>query len=111
MLFAKGTKITGKRMAGGKAGGDNLWRMPGGPAYDKLIDGPIADIKNVGPRDAGSITAAQFLLRFIKDGVKWAHLDIAGTVWGDKDGPTWAKGATGYGVKLLDRFVADNYEQ
>nr|MBP6580938.1 hypothetical protein [Sphingorhabdus sp.] len=47
----------------------------------------------------------------IKDGVKWAHLDIAGTVWGDKDGPTWAKGATGYGVKLLDRFVADNYEQ
>jgi leucyl aminopeptidase len=84
--------------------------LAAGPAYDKLIDSPIADIKNVGPRDAGSITAAQFLQRFIQDGVKWAHLDIAGTVWGDKDGPTWAKGATGYGVKLLDRFVADNYE-
>jgi leucyl aminopeptidase len=110
-LFSNSDELSDKLIAAGKASGDKLWRMPVGPAYDKLIDSPIADIKNVGPRDAGSITAAQFLLRFIKDGVKWAHLDIAGTVWGDKDGPTWAKGATGYGVKLLDRFVADNYEQ
>lgn len=110
-LFSNSDELSEKLIAAGKATGDKLWRMPVGPAYDKLIDSPIADIKNVGPRDAGSITAAQFLLRFIKDGVKWAHLDIAGTVWGDKDGPTWAKGATGYGVKLLDRFVADNYEK
>jgi len=109
-LFSNSDELSEKLLAAGKATGDKLWRLPVGPAYDKLIDSPIADIKNVGPRDAGSITAAQFLQRFIQDGVKWAHLDIAGTVWGDKDGPTWAKGATGYGVKLLDRFVADNYE-
>jgi leucyl aminopeptidase len=109
-IFSNSDALSDKLTAAGTASGDKLWRLPLGPAYDKLIDSPIADIKNVGPRDAGSITAAQFLQRFIKDGVKWAHLDIAGTVWADKDGPTWAKGATGYGVKLLDRFVADNYE-
>ena len=81
-----------------------------GDAYDKLIDSPIADMKNVGPRDAGSITAAQFIQRFVDDGVHWAHLDIAGMVWADKPGATWDKGATGYGVRLLDRFVADNFE-
>ena len=110
-LFSNNDELSDRLVAAGKSTGDSLWRMPVGPAYDKLIDSPIADIKNVGPRDAGSITAAQFLQRFIQDGVKWAHLDIAGMVWADKDGPTWAKGATGYGVKLLDRFVADNYEQ
>jgi leucyl aminopeptidase len=109
-LFSNNDGLSDKLLAAGKATGDKLWRFPLSPAYDKLIDSPIADIKNVGPRDAGSITAAQFLQRFIQDGVKWAHLDIAGMAWGDKDGPTWAKGATGYGVKLLDRFVADNYE-
>jgi leucyl aminopeptidase len=110
-LFSNSDELSAKLTAAGTSSGDKLWRLPLGSAYDKLIDSPIADVKNVGPRDAGSITAAQFLQRFIKDGVKWAHLDIAGMVWGDKDGPTWAKGATGYGVKLLDRFVADNYEQ
>ena len=109
-LFSNSDELSDKLLAAGKATGDKLWRFPLSPAYDKLIDSPIADIKNVGPRDAGSITAAQFLQRFIQDGVKWAHLDIAGMAWGDKDGRTWAKGATGYGVKLLDRFVADNYE-
>ncbi|MGJ3626487.1 hypothetical protein AB5I41_05575 [Sphingomonas sp. MMS24-JH45] len=66
-------------------------------------------MKNVGPRGAGSITAAQFIQRFV-EGVHWAHLDIAGMVWADKDGATWAKGATGYGVRVLDRFVADHCE-
>ena len=80
-------------------------------AYNKLIDSPIADMKNVGPRGAGSITAAQFIQRFVDEGVKWAHLDIAGMVWADKAGATYDKGATGYGVRLLDRFVADNFEQ
>ena len=79
-------------------------------AYDKLLDSPIADMKNIGPRFAGSITAAQFIKRFIKDGVKWAHLDIAGMVWADKPGATWDKGATGYGVRLIDQLIADNFE-
>ena len=86
------------------------WRFPMSDAYNKLIDSPIADMKNVGPRGAGSITAAQFIGRFVENGVKWAHLDIAGMVWADKAGNTYDKGATGYGVRLLDRFVADNYE-
>ena len=75
-----------------------------------MIDSPIADMKNVGPREAGSITAAQFLQRYVEPGVKWAHLDIAGMVWADKDGPTWAKGATGYGVRLLEAFVSGQQE-
>ena len=109
-MFTNDDGLAEKLDAAGKESGDALWRMPLGKAYDKMIDSPIADIKNVGPRWGGSITAAQFLQRFIKDGVKWAHLDIAGTVWTDKPGPTWAKGASGYGVKLLDRFIADNFE-
>jgi len=67
-------------------------------------------MKNVGSRDAGSITAAQFIGRFVNDGVKWAHLDIAGMAWSAKAGATWEKGATGYGVRLLDRFVEDTLE-
>ncbi|MEP3725572.1 MAG: leucyl aminopeptidase, partial [Parasphingorhabdus sp.] len=94
----------------GKDSGDPVWRLPVGPAYDKLINSPIADMKNVGPRGAGSITAAQFLKRFVKDGVKWAHLDIAGMVWADKPNPVWEKGATGYGVRLLNQYVADHFE-
>ncbi|NBU83303.1 MAG: leucyl aminopeptidase, partial [Sphingomonadaceae bacterium] len=65
---------------------------------------------NVGPREGGSITAAQFLNRFVDEGVKWAHLDIAGMVWAAKPGTVWDKGATGFGVRLLDRFVADHFE-
>ena len=91
--------------------GDKLWRFPLSEAYDKLIDSPIADMKNVGPRPAGSITAAQFIKRYVEDGVKWAHLDIAGMAWSAKAGSTHDKGATGYGVRLLDRFVADNLEK
>jgi leucyl aminopeptidase len=76
-----------------------------------MLDSPIADMKNVGPRFGGSITAAQFLRRFIDNGTPWAHLDIAGTVWADKAGATWDKGATGFGVRLLDRYVRDNLEK
>ena len=106
-LFANDDGLADQLLAAGKATGDLLWRFPLSPAYDKLIDSPIADVKNVGPRGAGSITAAQFIQRFVDDGVKWAHLDIAGMVWADKAGSTYDKGATGYGVRLLDRFVAD----
>jgi leucyl aminopeptidase len=109
-LFSNSDDLADKLTAAGKASGDPLWRFPLSKAYDKMIDSPIADMKNIGGKGAGSITAAQFLGRFIKDGVKWAHLDIAGTVWADKAGPVWDKGATGFGVRLLDRFVADNFE-
>ncbi len=109
-LFSNDDSLADALFAAGQETGDKLWRFPLAPAYDKLLDSPIADIKNIGPRQAGSITAAQFLQRFIEPGVKWAHLDIAGMVFSDKDGPTWAKGATGYGVRLLDRFIAANHE-
>ncbi|MFN0046618.1 MAG: leucyl aminopeptidase [Sphingorhabdus sp.] len=109
-MFTNDDGLADKLSAAGKASGDPLWRFPLSKAYDKMIDSPIADMKNIGGKGAGSITAAQFLQRFIKDGVKWAHLDIAGTVWADKPGAVWDKGATGFGVRLLDRFVADNFE-
>ena len=108
--FANDDSLAEQLLAAGKASGDLLWRFPLSEAYNKLIDSPIADMKNVGPRGAGSITAAQFIQRFVDKGVRWAHLDIAGMVWADKPGATFDKGATGYGVRLLDRFVADNYE-
>ncbi len=109
-LFSNDDALANQLLAAGATTGDKLWRMPIGPAYDKLIDSPIADIKNVGPRPAGSITAAQFLHRFIKDDTPWAHCDIAGMVWADKPGQTWDKGATGYGARLISQFVADNLE-
>jgi len=109
-LFANDDALADQLLAAGLAEGDKLWRFPLSDTYDKMIDSPIADMKNVGPRGAGSITAAQFIKRFVDEGVKWAHLDIAGMVWSDKASATWDKGATGYGVKLLDRFVADNFE-
>ncbi|MBL0767255.1 leucyl aminopeptidase [Sphingopyxis sp. DHUNG17] len=109
-MFANDDELADQLQAAGEASGNKLWRFPLSPAYDKLIDSPIADMKNVGPREGGSITAAQFLKRYVGEGVAWAHLDIAGMAWSDKDGPVWAKGATGYGVRLLDRFIADNFE-
>ncbi|MFN3516967.1 MAG: leucyl aminopeptidase [Novosphingobium sp.] len=109
-LFSNDDDLAGKLLAAGTASGDKLWRQPMGPAYDKLIDSPIADMKNVGPREGGSITAAQFIQRFVEKGMPWAHLDIAGMVWASKPGQTWDKGATGFGVRVLDRFVRDNLE-
>ena len=110
-MFANDDTLAGQLDAAGKASGDKLWRMPLGEAYDRLIDSPIADIKNVGPREAGSITAAQFLARFIDEGVRWAHLDIAGMAWSDKASSTYEKGATGFGARLLDQYVADVVEK
>ncbi|MDP1026149.1 leucyl aminopeptidase [Sphingomonas sp. KR1UV-12] len=110
-IFSNDDALADQLIAAGTATDDKLWRFPLSDTYNKLIDSPIADMKNVGPRGAGSITAAQFIQRFVDDGVKWAHLDVAGMVWADKPGTTYDKGATGYGVKLLDRFVADNFEK
>ena len=109
-IFSNDDDLAGKLIAAGEVSGDKLWRMPLGAAYDKLIDSPIADMKNVGPREGGSITAAQFIQRYIDKGTPWAHLDIAGMAWAAKPGATWEKGATGYGVRVLDRFVRDNLE-
>ncbi len=109
-LFSNNDKLAEWLIKAGKAEGEGLWRMPLGPAFDKMINSGIADMKNVGGRFAGSTTAAQFLKRFIKN-VPWAHLDIAGVAWSERDKPTVPKGGTGYGVRLLNRLVADYYEE
>jgi leucyl aminopeptidase len=110
-LFSNNEELAGKLQQAGEESGDKLWRMPLGDAFDRLIDSPIADMKNVGPREGGSITAAQFIQRFVENGVKWAHVDMAGKAWSDKAGPTYDKGATGFGVRLLDQYVADVLER
>jgi leucyl aminopeptidase len=110
-LFSNDDQLADRLTSAGAASGDKLWRFPLGEAYDKQMDSPIADMKNAGPREGGSIMAATFLQRFVEAGTKWAHLDVAGTVWANKPGTLYDKGATGYGVALLDRFVADNYEK
>src|SRR5690349_22982525 len=110
-LFTPDDTLAQQLTAAGEASGDKLWRMPLHDTFDRLIDSPIADMKNVGPREGGSITAAQFIQRFVDDGVKWAHLDIAGKAWSDKPTATYDKGATGFGVRLLDRFVEDQLER
>lgn len=104
-VFSNNDDLADDLLHAGKQAGDKLWRFPLAPEYDKLLDSPIADMKNIGGRYAGSITAAQFLQRFIENDTPWAHCDIAGMVWADKPGATWDKGATGYGVRLLDRFI------
>jgi leucyl aminopeptidase len=108
-LFANNDKLADRLTQAGKAVGEPLWRLPMGDAYDKQLKSDIADMKNVGGREGGSITAAQFLKRFVGD-VAWAHLDIAGTAWSKKDTATCAKGATAFGVRLLDQLVADHYQ-
>ena len=98
----------------GQTEGETVWRLPLSAAYDKLIDTPNADMKNIaGKPVAGSIVGAQFIKRFIKDGLPWAHLDIAGTAWKpgpyeDPINPAWA---TGYGVRLLNRLIQNRYEE
>ena len=93
-----------------EAEGEGAWRMPLGQAYDDMLKSPIADMKNIGGRPAGSITAAQFLKRFVKDDVPWIHLDIAGVASLKTDTPLAPKGATGWGVRALNRFVAEKFE-
>jgi leucyl aminopeptidase len=85
--------------------------MPLHDAWDKALDSPAADMKNIGGRDAGSATAAHFLKRFIQNGTKWAHLDIAGVAWSNKDRTGVPKGASAFGVRLLDQYVADVWEK
>jgi leucyl aminopeptidase len=108
-LFASDDTLAGHLLAAGTAVDEKLWRLPLAPAYDKQLKSDIADMKNIGGRPGGAITAAQFIKRFVGD-TPWAHLDIAGTAWSTKDTPCVPKGATAFGVRLLDRLVADHYE-
>ncbi len=109
-LFSNDDALSAGLLAAGEAEGEALWRMPLPPAYDKLIDSPIADMKNIGGRAGGAITAALFLQRFV-NGVPWAHLDIAAVAWRKGGGvATVPEGASGFGVRLLDRFVRDGFE-
>jgi leucyl aminopeptidase len=109
-LFSNNEDLASSLLKAAGESGDKLWRMPLAEPFDRLIDSPIADMKNVGPREGGSITAAQFIQRFIENGVKWAHVDMAGKAWSDKASSTYEKGATGFGVRLLDQYVADVLE-
>ena len=80
--------------------------------YDELLNCDIADVKNItGTGGAGSITAAQFLKRFVKKDVEWAHLDIAGVTWLDKEQPLSKKGGTAFGVRLIDNYIYNNHER
>jgi leucyl aminopeptidase len=109
-LFSNNDTLAKRLQEAGDVTGEKLWRLPLGEAYDKDIDSGVADVKNIGSgRGAGSITAAQFLQRFVNK-VPWAHLDIAGTAWDKKGRPLSVKGATAFGVRLLNQWIQTHYE-
>ena len=108
-LFSNNDELAQRLAAAGEATGEKVWRMPLAQPYDKLIDSKVADMKNTGGRHGGSITAAQFLQRFVKE-TPWAHIDVAGVAMGSPSSdinPSWG---SGWGVRLLDRLIADSYE-
>ena len=108
--FSNNDELSANLLAAATAEDEGLWRMPLPVAYEKQIDSMIADMKNTGGRPGGSITAALFLQRYV-NGVPWAHLDIASTAWKKPSSvATIPEGATGYGVRLLNRMVQDRYE-
>ncbi len=109
-LFSNDDNIAAQLLSAGETSTDKVWRLPLGKAYDRLLDSPNADMKNIGGRSAGSITAAQFLQRFVGD-TPWAHLDVAGTAMKNtRHDPRETTFGTGFGVRLLNRWIADNYE-
>jgi Leucyl aminopeptidase len=108
-LFSNNDELAERLTTVGLATGERVWRMPLGPEYDKQIDSQFADMKNTGTRNGGSITAAQFLQRFVDD-TPWAHLDIAGTAMGAPKSDINQSWGSGFGVRLLERLVADYYE-
>jgi len=104
-LFSNNAGLEKDLLAAGKTTDEKLWAMPLSGDYDKMVDSVIADVRNTSTgKGAGSITAAQFLKRFVND-VTWAHLDIAGVSWADKDSELHPTGATGFGIRLLNEFV------
>jgi leucyl aminopeptidase len=108
-MFSNDDALAQKLASVGQDTNEKVWRFPLHEEYDKLIRSDIADMKNIGGRPAGSISAAQFIKRFVND-KPWVHLDIAGMAWSNKDAPCVPKGATAFGVRLLDRLVAEHYE-
>jgi leucyl aminopeptidase len=108
-LFSNNDALAEKITAAGKKTGERVWRMPLDPAYDKIIDSKFADVKNSGGRYGGSITAAQFLQRFVNE-CPWAHLDIAGTGMASNQTEINRSWGSGWGVRLLNQMVADHYE-
>jgi leucyl aminopeptidase len=110
-VFSNNDDLCNAFLAAAKAEGEGAWRMPMGDAYDQKLKSRIADMMNVGGRDGGAITAAQFLQRFVKPDVPWCHLDIAGTALLKSDSALAPKGATGWGVMALDRLIRDRFEK
>ena len=110
-LFSNNQELTDRLIAAGEVTGERLWRLPLGQKYDKMIDSKVADMKNTGGKWGGSISAAQFLQRFVQEGTPWAHLDIAGTAMSSVDSEINRSWGSGFGVRLLDRLVSDHYER
>src|SRR5207253_11028993 len=108
-LFTNDDQLADRVLEVGTATGERVWRMPLGPDYDKLIDSKFADVKNTGGRHGGSISAAQFLQRFV-DQTPWAHLDIARTGFASPQSEVNRSWGGGWGVRLLDRLVSEHYE-
>ena len=108
-LFSNNDELSERLSKAGELTGEKVWRMPMGPAYDKMIDSKFADMKNTGGRHGGSITAAQFLQRHVND-TPWAHLDIAGTAMSSTPSDINQSWGSGWGVRLLDRLVSEYYE-
>jgi leucyl aminopeptidase len=110
-LYSNNDELADQLFKAGKASRDELWRMPLPESYEKQLDSLAADMKNSMGRPGGSITAALFIKRFVRD-IPWAHLDIAGLAWRKPQAvATTPEGASGFGVRLLNQFVADNYER
>jgi leucyl aminopeptidase len=110
-LFCNDDKLAEQLAAASKATGEKVWRMPLDKSYDKMLESKNADVKNIGGRWAGACTAAAFINRFIKKDMPWAHLDIAGTAMDAPKSEINTSWGSGWGVQLLDRFVADNFEK
>ena len=108
-LFSNNDELAQRLAAAGEASGERVWRMPLGAAYDKMINSKFADMKNTGGRHGGSITAAQFIQQFVKE-TPWAHIDVAGTAMGSPPSDINQSWGSGWGVRLLNRLIADSYE-
>ncbi len=110
-VFSNDDQLVSRLQHAGRHTGERVWQLPLDPFYDKMIKSKIADMKNIGGANSGSITAAQFLKRFIENDTPWAHLDIAGVAWQDgEQKPTIPSWGTGWGVRLLNRMVIEHYE-
>ena len=110
-LFSNNDALAEELSKRGQETGERVWRMPLGREYDKLIDSKIADMKNIGGRNAGAITGAQFIQRFVEKDTPWAHLDVAGTAMGSPSSEINQSWGSGWGVRLLDEFVRARFER